>query len=77
MTTTWTVLSWLCIAGAFALFLAGMIAWGRRTDQRNYGYAAARAHVESLRDFLPSDVVEAAIYETAVDAAMTAASDAR
>lgn len=81
MSTVWTVNSYIGLGGALILSLVAMIAWGRRTDQRNYGRAEAEAHIQSLRDFLPvRDVLtmpEVVEYETAVDAALQAGAEAR
>lgn len=81
MSTAWTLVSCISIAGAFAIGLVFAIAWCRRVDDRNYGRAEAELHIQALRDFLPVNdlhtVPEVEIYEDAVDAGMRAGQAAR
>lgn len=81
MSTPLTVVSYILTAAGCLAFLIGMVVYGRRVDDRNYGRAEAELHVQALRDFLPlTDVLtvpEVVEYGTAVDAAMRAGAEAR
>lgn len=81
MSTPLTIVSIILTTSGCVAFLVGMVVYGRRTDDRNYGRAEAEVHVQSACDFLPVTVlhtVPAVIeYEAAVDAGMRAGAGAR